>query len=60
MVFLPVERRDAGSIAVKGMAALRPTEDSELILGVRPNEISVVTPASSASEFGPSGFGEDF
>jgi multiple sugar transport system ATP-binding protein len=54
MVFFPVERTDAHSIAVKGAqiplseplrAALRATKDSELILGVRPNDISVMTPA---------------
>jgi multiple sugar transport system ATP-binding protein len=54
MVFLPVERTDADLISVKGVqirlsgpltAALRATKDSKLILGVRPNDISVVTPA---------------
>jgi ABC-type sugar transport system ATPase subunit len=54
MVFLPVERTNADLISVKGVqirlsgpltAALRATEDSKLILGVRPNDISVVTPA---------------
>jgi multiple sugar transport system ATP-binding protein len=54
MVFLSVERTDVGSIAVKGVqiplsepltAALRATKDSKLILGVRPNDISVVTAA---------------
>jgi ABC-type sugar transport system ATPase subunit len=55
MVFLPVDRKGADSIAVKGIqiplseplrAALRATKDSELILGVRPSDISVVTPAA--------------
>jgi len=53
MVFLPVERTGADSIAVKGVqiplsepltAALRATKDSELTLGVRPNDICVVRP----------------
>jgi multiple sugar transport system ATP-binding protein len=53
MVFLPAERTNADSIAVKGVqmslsgpltAALRATKDSQLTLGVRPNDISVVTP----------------
>jgi multiple sugar transport system ATP-binding protein len=52
MVFLPVDRTGADSVAVKGIriplseplrAALRATKDSELILGVRPNDISVGT-----------------
>jgi multiple sugar transport system ATP-binding protein len=55
MVFLPVERTDADSLAIKGIqiplseslrAALRATKDSALILGVRPNDISVVKPAA--------------
>jgi multiple sugar transport system ATP-binding protein len=54
MVFLPVDRVAADSIAVKGIqiplsealrAALRATKDCELILGVRPNDISVAAPA---------------
>jgi ABC-type sugar transport system ATPase subunit len=55
MVFLPVDRTGVDSIAVKGIqipvseplrAALRATKDSELVLGVRPNDISLVTPAA--------------
>lgn len=54
MVFLPVERTNADSIGTKGIpiplskslrAALSVTKDSELILGVRPNDISIVAPA---------------
>jgi ABC-type sugar transport system ATPase subunit len=54
MVFLPVERTDADSIAVKGVrillsepleAALRSTKDSELTLGVRPSDVAIVPPA---------------
>jgi multiple sugar transport system ATP-binding protein len=56
MVFLPVERPASDSIAVHGVpiplakplaAALAATADSELTLGVRPNDISVVPPAPS-------------
>ena len=55
MVFLPVERTDSDLISIKGVqiqmsetltAALRATKESKLILGVRPNDISVVTPAA--------------
>lgn len=55
MVFLPAERTAKDSIAVKGVqiplseplaAALRATEDPEWTLGIRPNDVSVVTPAS--------------
>jgi ABC-type sugar transport system ATPase subunit len=55
MVFLPVERTDTNSISVKGVpiqlseslvAALRTTKDPNLILGARPNDISVVRPAA--------------
>lgn len=54
MVFLPVQRVTADSLAVKGVqirlpeplaAALRATDDCNLTLGVRPNDISIVTPA---------------
>ena len=53
MVFLPVERTNADSIAVKGVriplsellrAALRATQDRELILGIRPNDFSLGPP----------------
>lgn len=55
MVFLPVERTDTNSISVKGVpiqlseslgAALRTTKDPNLILGARPNDITVVRPAA--------------
>jgi ABC-type sugar transport system ATPase subunit len=55
MVFLPVDRTDTNSISVKGVplqlseplaAALRATKDTNLTLGVRPNDISVVPPAN--------------
>jgi multiple sugar transport system ATP-binding protein len=54
MVFLPAQRTGADSITIKGIqiplseplrAALRATTDSQWILGVRPNDISVVDPA---------------
>ncbi len=54
MVFLPVHRVTADSLAVKDVqirlpeplaAALRATDDCNLTLGVRPNDISIVTPA---------------
>jgi ABC-type sugar transport system ATPase subunit len=54
MVFLPVHRVTADSLVVKGVqiqlpeplaAALRATDDCHLTLGVRPNDISIVTPA---------------
>ncbi len=54
MVFLPVHRVTADSLAVKGVqiplpeplaAALRATDDRNLTLGIRPNDISIVTPA---------------
>jgi len=53
MVFLPVERTGTDSIAIRGIqiqvserhrTALRAMKDSELILGVRPNDICVGAP----------------
>jgi multiple sugar transport system ATP-binding protein len=53
MVFLPVERTSTDSIAISGFqiqvserhrTALRAMKDSELILGVRPNDICVGAP----------------
>jgi multiple sugar transport system ATP-binding protein len=55
MVFLPVERTDTNLILVEGVpiplsrplaATLRTTKDTKLVLGVRPNDISVVSPAA--------------
>jgi multiple sugar transport system ATP-binding protein len=55
MVFLPVQRTGTNSISVEGVpillskplaAALCATKDSKLILGVRPNDISVIPPAA--------------